>query len=416
MRAATRLLVFLLALLALVGSVPRPPHVRLAAGRIARAPWPYFPGSTIPVRISGFTGSYHVALVGPGRLLPGGAYVAPAAPAESSALLIAGNAAGLAVARLRLAAPPSPSRRLIFVASYDDGLIVHDASDFSILGVAGSGGSPSDVGVDRTGRIAVTDTQGTALTVISLSPWHMDRVEDVPFGNEVAVDDATHAVFVTNRDADGSGALTRVGADGNVKRVATGVTAEGLVIDQRRHIVYVANAGDGTVTAVDAASMRVTGRFRVVDRVFSLALSPDGTRLYAISNQSAGSLFAAAGSAVAVSLRGARRVVARSGALAFPLGAALDANHQTLFVTEEGLNEIDVLDARTLRQKRAPLKTCRTPWKPAIDETSGRLYVPCAGDNAIDVFDTRTFRRVAHAPFATGSYPLAVEIWNPSKV
>jgi hypothetical protein len=44
---------------------------------------------------------------------------------------------------------------------------------------------------------------------------------------------------------------------------------------------------------------------------------------------------------------------------------------------------------------------------------SERLYVPCAGDNAIDVFDARSLRRAAHAPFATGTYPLAIAIWRP---
>jgi hypothetical protein len=39
--------------------------------------------------------------------------------------------------------------------------------------------------------------------------------------------------------------------------------------------------------------------------------------------------------------------------------------------------------------------------------------VPCAGADAVDAFDTRTLRRAAHAPFATGGYPLAVAVWHP---
>ena len=155
-------------------------------------------------------------------------------------------------------------------------------------------------------------------------------------------------------------------------------------------------------------------RFPAVARVFSLALSPGGDRLYAISNQSADSPFAKPGAAIAISLDGAApRVVARSADLAFPIGVALDARSATLFVSDEERREIDVLDARTLRAKRAPLRTCAIPWKLTVDEPSERLYVPCAGDNEIDVFDTRTLRRVAHAPFATGGYPLAVAVWHP---
>ena len=160
--------------------------------------------------------------------------------------------------------------------------------------------------------------------------------------------------------------------------------------------------------------MRVLRRFHAVNRIFSLALSPDGSRLFGISNQSAGSFFAAPGAAVAIELRDATpHIVARSNDLAFPLGVALDPVTRSLFVTDESLARIDVLDARTLRAKHSPLRTCTTPWKPSLDPASDRLYVPCAGNNAVDAFDTRSLHRIAHAPFATGSYPLSVAIWQP---
>ncbi len=329
-------------------------------------------------------------------------------------MLVAGNAAGLASATIRIAAPPPAGRDLVIVASYEDGLVFHDAAKFSVLGVLSTGGASSDVAIDQKGRIATTDTQGTALTIASLAPWIVRRVEDVLVGDEVAVDRTTQSVFVTNRDTDGTGALTRVGLDGSVTRVATGSTAEGLAIDERRQLVYVANTNDATVAAVDARTMRVVRRFRAVRRIFSLALSPDGSRLYAVSNQSAGSPFAAAGFAVAIRLSGTPRIVARSADLTFPLGVVLDATTGTLFVTDEGSNEVDVFDARTLRPKRAPLRTCTTPWKPAIDFSADRLYVPCAQSDAVDAFDTRTLRRVRGAPFRTGNYPLAVAIWRSS--
>jgi hypothetical protein len=159
----------------------------------------------------------------------------------------------------------------------------------------------------------------------------------------------------------------------------------------------------------------VARRFAAVGRIFSLALSADGTRLYGISNQSMASPFAAAGSAIALTLGPKPRVIARSAPLAFPLGEALDPSTASLFVTDEALDEVYVLDAKTLRSKRAPLRTCTTPWKPLLDLPSRRLYIPCAGADEIDAFDTRTFRRIAGAPFKTGSYPLAVGIWRPSE-
>ncbi|HKU81210.1 MAG TPA: hypothetical protein VJP76_03495 [Candidatus Tumulicola sp.] len=387
-----------------------------AIGTIAAAAWPYLPGSVIPIRVDGFSAPYQVALAGPGSLHADGSYAVPAEAAAGSATLIVGNASGIAERRIRIAAPPSVRDGVLAVASYDRGIVFHDPRTFAPLGVLATGGTPSDAVISRDGRLAATDTQGSSLALVTLDPWRVGRIEGVPLGDEVAVDDSSGAIFVTDREsgaaAPGGGALTRIAADGRVSSVVTGQTPEGLAIDRRRGIVYVANVNDGTIAAVDARTMRVERRFKAIARVFSLVLSSDGSRLYAISNQSAGSPFAAPGAAIAIALRPAPHVVARSGDLTFPLGAALDSKTGTLFVTDESRDAVDVLDARTLRAKRAPLSTCRTPWKPEIDPVAGRLYVPCARADAVDVFDTRTLRRAGGAPFATGSYPLAVAVWH----
>jgi len=395
---------------ALCGSTARTPREYRAVGSIVASRWPYVTGSALAVRVDGFGTPYHVALVGKGNLSEDGTYSVGDAARSGSAMLVAGNANGLAARNIRVVAPPAASRPFVAVASYDTGIVLHDAQTFSVLGVLGTGGTPSDVAIDATGRLAATDTQGSALTIATLAPWKVARADGVVLGDEVAVDEATHAVFVTDRDVNGDGALTRVSADASVSRVVTGRTAEGLAIDPRRGLVYVANVNDGTVAAVGTRSMQVVRRFTAVARVFSLALSPDGQRLYAVSNQSAGSPFGAPGSVVALDLRRSPpRIVARSRELRFPLGAALDAASGALFVTDEAADTVDVLDARTLAPKRAPLQTCRTPWKPMLDRR--RLFVPCARADSVDVFDVTTLRRVPGAPFATGSYPLAVAVW-----
>ncbi|MBV9233871.1 MAG: hypothetical protein JO030_07505 [Candidatus Eremiobacteraeota bacterium] len=404
----------LVATLLLLAATERPPSHRVASGTIATAPWPYLPGSTIPLRVSGLAMPFHEALVGPGRLGPAGLYEIPPQAVAGSAFLVAGNGAGLAARRLNIALPPDPKRSLIVVASYDNGIVFHSARDLSVLGVLGTGGAPSDAAVDDLGRVAAPDTQGSQLTLATLPRWSVVRVDGVLLGDNVGIDPATHDVFVTNRDLNGAGGLTRIDLDGNVERVVTGATAEGLAIDPARGLVYVANTNDGTVAVVEGRTLRRIRRFAAVPRVFSVALSADGTRLYAISNQSTSSLFGAAGSTVEIDLRARMpRVVARSAPLTFPLGVALDTGTHHLFVTDEALGEIYVLDARTLRQTREPLHTCRTPWKPTYDSVARRLYVPCAGADEIDVIDGRSMRRVAGAPFRTGGYPLAVAVWHP---
>lgn len=313
---------------------------------------------------------------------------------------------------IAFAPPPDPTHDFLAVASYDDGIIIHDLrAPYAMKAALGIGGAPSDLAIDPRGEIAAGATDDTTATVAQLRPWNAVSYANVPFTDELAFDETTGALFLTNRGTSGPGAITRIATDGTMANRTLGLTSEGLAIDAARRRVYVANVNDGTVSIVDADSLAELKRFKAVDRVFSLALSSDGSRLYAVSNQSVTSPFAKAGSVVAIDVAGAQpHVVARSAALVFPIGVALDANRGRLFVTDEHDDEVYVLDARTLAPQQAPLRTCRTPWKPTLD--GDQLYVPCARANQIDVFNAQTLRREPAAPFATGGYPLAVAVWH----
>lgn len=375
--------------------MPRATTVHRAAGTIAGETLPYLPGSILPTGVYGFAAPYRGIVSGPRN--------------GESTVIFAGPH-GLAARTFTLAPAPDPAQPFVAVASYDDGIILHDAqAPFRARAALGIDGAPGDVAIDPNGRLATAATDGTTATVASLDPWSVAQFANVPFCDELAFDSRTGALFVTNRDIDGVGALTRVDPDGNISHRRLGLTAEGLAIDAVHERVYVANVNDGTISVVDAKSMVELRRFHVVDRVFSLALSTDGTRLYAVSNQSRQSPFAAAGSVVAVNTTNGR-VVARSGPLSFPIGIAADPAHARLFVTDEDTDAVDVLDARTLRAAHTPLRTCDTPWKPTLDR--GLLWVPCTRSDQIDVFNATTLQRVAGAPFATGGYPLAVAIWH----
>ena len=368
------------------------------------------------MRVDGFSAPYHVALLGPGSFRSDGTYEISGrrsarrnAPRRRQSREASRRATFESPRRRRPASRCSPLQVTTTASSFTTlARFPCSASWRPAARRATTLSTRADASRPPTRKAAPSRS-------LRLSPWRVSRIGGVPFGDEIAVDDASNALFVTNRDVGGNGALTRVAGDGSVATVVTGRTAEGLAIDQRRQLVYVANVNDDTVAVVNARSMHVVRRFRAVPRVFSLALSPDGLRLYAVSNQSAGSPFAAPGAVVAIDLRRSRpRVVARSGDLTFPIGEVLDARTGTLFVTDEELDAVDVLDARTLAAKRAPLPTCRTPWKPTID-SAGRLFVPCARADRIDAFDSQTLRRLAHAPFATGGYPLAVAVWPGSR-
>ncbi|MGC2131102.1 MAG: YncE family protein [Candidatus Aquilonibacter sp.] len=393
-----------------VAAAPRALEVHRAVGSIAAAALPYLPGSRLAIRVDGFSPPFTLFVNGPGSI-DGDTYRI-AKGAEQSTLIASGSR-GLAVRAIAIAPTPDPHRAFIAVACYDDGVVLHDSvAPFRARAALGIGGSPGDVAIDRRGAIATTATDGDSATIASLAPWEVHRFAGVPLGDDLAFDSRSDALFVTNRDIDGVGALTRIAADGTVSHRVLGLTAEGLAIDSNRRRIYVANVNDGTVSMVDATSMVELRRFAVVARVFSLALSDDGSRLFAVSNQSLGSPFSAAGSVVAVNVGAAvPHIVARSAALTFPIGIAFDGTRQRLYVTDEDTDAVDVLDARTLGVAHAPLHTCTTPWKPTIDRD--RLFVPCAGSDQVDVFDIATLQRVPGAPFATGGYPLSVAIWNP---
>jgi outer membrane protein assembly factor BamB len=374
---------------------PRAFPVHRAAGAIAGGTLPYLPGSVLPTGVYGFDAPYHDIVSGPHK---------------DESTLIAAGPHGLAARTFSLAPAPDPAQPFIAVASYDDGVVLHDAhAPFRASAVLGIDGAPCDAAIDPRGRLASGATDGIVATIANLDPWQISHFDDVPFCDEVAFDPGSGALFVTNRDMGGAGALTRIDAAGTVTHRALGATAEGLAIDAAHERVYVANVNDGSVSVVDAKSMAELHRFHVIDRVFSLALSGDGSRLYAVSNQSIQSPFAAAGSVVAINTRDGR-IVARSARLAFPIGIAADTAHERLYVTDEDTNAVYVLDARTLRAVHAPLQTCDTPWMPTFDR--GLLWVPCARGDRVDVFNTTTLQRVAGAPFATGGYPLAVAIWH----
>ncbi len=400
-----------LAVLMTLAAVQRDRAPRWAVGTIAGAHFPYVPGSLVRISVDGIPTPYGLTAIGPGSIDAGLLRFGDNGGAGSTTVIAAARG-GLAMRAFSLAPPPDPTRPFIAVASYDDGVIFHRASaPFTATAALGIAGAPADVVISSRGEVASANTDGLTATIAQLQPWSVHTFDGVPFTDELAFDERTGALFATDRDVNGFGAITRIGRDGVVSRRVLGLTSEGLAVDAARGLIYVANVNDGTISVVDASTLVELRRFHAIDRVFSLALSPDGTRLYAVSNQSVDSPFAAAGSVVEIDVSGSRsRRLAHSDPLSFPIGIAFDQRHRRVYVTDENDDDVAVLDARTLAAVHAPLRTCETPWKPTVD--GDRLYVPCARSNQIDVFDTATLRRVPGAPFATGGYPLAVAVWH----
>lgn len=392
----------------LLGAAPVMRHVPIGAFGLNVSGGPYFPGSVIRLEARGAEGPISYTTLGNGTL-ENGSYVAPPVDVPATETLIASASRAIATASIRLA-PAPPLRPFVAVASYDDGIALHDARTFALLGYLATASAVGDVAVAPDGRIFAPDTDGTTMLTVERKPWRVRTTQNVLAGNEVVYDARTHAAYVSDRDAEGGGAVTQIPDDGRpALRVHTGVTPEGLALDETRSLLYAGNVNDSTVAVVDTRAMRVVRRIPSVQRTFGIALDAAAQRLYVVSNttrtaQSAGGFVAA------IDLRAPQpRIVRRSATLRFPLGAALDARRSHLFVTDESADVVYVLDPRSLAVTRV-VPTCRTPWRPRVDDRY--LYVPCMRSNALDVYALDTLRRVPGAPFATGGTPLGVASWN----
>ncbi len=382
-----------------------PPHL-IPIAHFASRVTTLVPGSRFALRLAdGSTPQRSIVAAGEGTIA-NGTFALSDDASPGPVTIAALGSSGLATRTFRVVA--APSTPVLAVASYDDGVVFHDPVTFRALGTLATAGPPGDVAAIGN-RLLTVDTDGTTATNVTLSPWSVATISNVPLGDEIAVDARSGAFFVTERQFDGKGGLARI--DGaRVTSVATGLTAEGIAVDARRGRVYVADANDDMVSVIEMNGMRVIERIAGLARAFSLALSPDGTRLYVVSNQGMSTPFAAPGKVTEIDVAGTPRTLARSPNLAFPLGVALDPATREVFVTDEGADVVYVLDARTLQPRHAPLQTCSTPWKPHFEASDDRLFVPCARSDEVDVFNARTLGRVAGAPFATGGYPLAVTI------
>lgn len=390
-------------LTAVLGLAAPAPRTRIGTFALDVAGGPYFPGSAVRVSARGTSEPFSLSLLGPGSVA-GGVFTAPHVDAARWSTLLGALPGALAIASVSLAPPPKLAPAIL-VASYDNGVAFHDPKTFRLNGYVGVPFPVGDVALAGDGRVFAPDTDGTTMIEVRRAPWEVVTIPNVLLGNEVVHDDATDATFVSDRDAPGGGALTRVARDGTVRTIRTGETPEGLALDASRRRLYVGNVNDGTVAVVDTASFTVRKRIPAVERVFGIALDAAHSRLFVVSNTTR-TPRTTGGFVGAIDLNAASpRVVRRSVPMRFPLGAAYDGRHKRLFVTDEADDVVYVVDPATLAIRKR-LATCKTPWRPHVD--AARLYVPCARSANVDVFSLDSLRRVRGAPFATGGTPLGV--------
>ncbi|MFN2529476.1 MAG: YncE family protein [Candidatus Baltobacteraceae bacterium] len=390
--------------------MPKPQSFGGGTFALTTAAGPYIGGSAIPLGVSGIHGPLAFSVIGPGSI-EDGLYQTPMLTTAAQATLIAATPFDVALRELQIVPPPAPKQEVIAVASYASGIALHRESDFALIGIIATDGPPGDVAMSSAGNIFAPLTDATTMIAVSRSPWTVAAVANVPVGNEIVVDNTTGAIFVSNRDIGGRGGLTRVLGE-KVQRIDTGITAEGLALNEHAGRIYVGNVNDGTILEVDTRSFLPVRRIKSVERTFGLALDSGGHTLFVVSNQNQ-QMRRGGGYIARIDLRpAAGRITARSPNIPFPVGVAYDPKASRVFATDENSGKIYVLDAVTLKQRHRPITSCALPWRPRIDARRRRLYVPCARANEIAVYNLDTLRAVPGSPFATGNYPLGVAISN----
>jgi len=388
----------------LIGAIWLPRIESFVPAKISFAPFPYFVGSRITLQSVGLAPHARWSVLGPARIttVAGSRYLSLLR--QGRAQVIASDGRAIASRTIQILRAPPAHTTLIAVACYDDGVAFYDARRLTALGLLATGGSPSDIAVSGN-RLAVTDNDGEAFTVIERTPWRILR-RPLAASDEVAAAPGGK-FYATLRQWRGLGAVASVTATPQITK--TGMTAEGIAVDPHRGVLYVANVNDGSVLELSTRTLKPLARLWVGSRVFSLALDADGSHLYAVRN---GGMKNDDGDVVEIATQPHLHIVARSALLDLPLGIALDPTAHRLFVTDEASDVVYVLDPTTLRATHAPLHTCHTPWDPTFDARSDRLYVPCARDDRLDIFNASTLARIPGAPIRTAGYPLAVSIWR----
>jgi DNA-binding beta-propeller fold protein YncE len=372
-------------------------------------------------RVDSFDGPIGWSVIGPGDIDEDGTYRAAASAGSTDAIVVASASGSASAASLKVVAPPPPGARIALVSCYDDGVIdARDAAAMTSIGTVSTGGSAAGIAaaVGRRfayagsgERLAAFDARTAGLTFSA--PVRGSRFSEVVLlGSDY--------VAATDNNAPRGRAGVRIFSVGNGRTpvlrgyAAAGDTPEGIAATRDGRKFFVTNVNGNSVMrfAFDGhGAARLTAVAATGHRPFGVALDEMHALLFVADNDTPTVSGTASNPGLEVfSLPSMRRTARLTTGTpnALPLGVAVDATANRLFVTNEGDGTIAAYSVAPLK-RLATMAAGRTPWLPAIDAERGRLYVPSAMGNAFSVFDVRTFRPVARS-VPTCGYPTSIAI------
>jgi DNA-binding beta-propeller fold protein YncE len=321
-------------------------------------------------------------------------------------------------------APPPLADPLAVISCYDDGAVdVRDANGFAAIGTATSGDRSAGVAADSGRRAAYVATE-SRISALDLRTAEISVSAEVSGSrfSEVALLSGGYIAATDNNASSGKPGVRIFrqrarGAPELAGAAIAGETPEGIVASADGRSFYVTNVNGNSVMrfAFDdrLAKAAMTGQAQTGHRPFGVALDEMHRLLFVADNDTPTVSGDKSLPGLEVfSLPGLRRVarISTGSANALPLGVAVDAAANRVFVTNEGDGTVAAYSIVPLRAI-ARSSTGRTPWLPAIDRRRGELYVPSAMGDSFSVFDARSLRPIAE-DVPTCGYPTSIAIFE----
>jgi len=256
---------------------------------------------------------------------------------------------------------------------------------------------PSPAGVDPGLPAYVGSATASALLqhrvdTVGLSPAAGEGPVENPSG--LAYDHATASFYVAAPPSSVDVVPFDNGSLQVTDTFAVGTSPFALAVDNATHEVFVSNTGSDNVTVLSDAAHAIVGTIPVGSEPYGLAVDP-----------STGDVYVANGGSDNVSVISADTlsVVATVPVSADPMGVAFDPVTGELFVADHDSNQVTVISAATASVV-ATVPVGLAPYGVAVDTSSGAVYVTDEGSSNVSVISAVDHEIIATVPVV---YPYA---------
>ncbi|WP_313888625.1 YncE family protein [Mycolicibacterium sp. CBMA 226] len=207
-------------------------------------------------------------------------------------------------------------------------------------------------------------------------------------------------VYVANA-GDGTVSVIDTATNTAGSPISVGNQPEGVVVSPDGTRLYVTNYG-GTVSVIDTATNTVIGNPIPVDHPYTVAISPDGTRLYVPSSVAQGNTVSVIDT-TANAVIGGPITVGR-----VPFGVAVTPDGKHVYVANATDGTVSVIDTATNKVVGEPISAGTGVNFLAVSPDGARIYVTSQADNSVSTINTATNTIIGNPISIQHPYTLAV--------